>query len=357
MKELIPLGWSIFFENAFQPYRVQGYLPGRIASEHKNIYRLYLPGKELLARITGKLLHQTKDTGDFPAVGDWVVVSLQENQEEASIHAILTRKSKFSRKSAGDKVTEQIAAANVDTVFLIQGLDHDFNLRRTERYLVMAWESGAKPVIILSKADLCENVLGKLDEVALIAPGVSVHAISSLKKEGIEQLYPYMKAGQTVAFLGSSGAGKSTLINRLLGYDRQTVHEVCEKDGKGRHTTTYRELIQLPSGGCLIDTPGMRELQLWTAGDGLQDAFADITALSEGCRYYDCRHDSEPDCAVKMALQEGALNSERFESYVKLQKELEYLNSRDDLVFNAQRKIKVRSIMRNIRKTVKHKRT
>ena len=281
MKELISLGWSIFFENAFQPYRVQGYLPGRIASEHKNIYRLYLPGKELLARITGKLLHQTKDPGDFPAVGDWVVVSLQENQEEASIHAILPRKSKFSRKSAGDKVTEQIAAANVDTVFLIQGLDHDFNLRRTERYLVMAWESGAKPVIVLSKADLCENVLEKLDEVALIAPGVSVHAISSLKEEGIEQLYPYMEAGQTIAFLGSSGAGKSTLINRLLGYDRQTVQEIREKDGKGRHTTTYRELIQFPSGGCLIDTPGMREVQLWTAGDGLQDAFADITALSD----------------------------------------------------------------------------
>lgn len=357
MKELNSLGWSIFFENAFRPYRSQGYLPARIASEHKNIYRLYLPGKEILARTTGKFLHQTKVTSDFPAVGDWVVVRLQENQEEASIHAILPRKSKFSRKSAGDKVSEQIAAANVDTIFLIQGLDHDFNLRRTERYLVMAWESGARPVIVLSKADLCENILEKLDEVDLIAPGVSVHAISSLTEKGIEQLHPYLEEGQTVAFLGSSGAGKSTLINRLLGYDRQRVQEVREQDSKGRHTTTYRELIQLPSGGCLIDTPGMRELQLWTSGDGMQDAFADITVLSDGCRYDDCRHDTEPDCAVKMALHEGALTSGRFESFVKLQKELEYLNSRDDLALNAQRKIKVRSIIRNIRKTVKHKRT
>jgi ribosome biogenesis GTPase len=351
------MGWNGFFESAFEPYHKKGYSAGRIIAEHKNIYRVSLAGEELLARITGKLLHHANDSGEFPAVGDWVALRIAKQQEEASIHAILPRKSKFSRKTAGEKTLEQIAAVNVDTVFLIQGLDHDFNLRRTERYLVMAWESGAQPVIILAKADLCSDVEEKLGQVELIAPGVAVHAISSLQNQGIEQLNPYLSPGQTVAFLGSSGAGKSTLINRLLGQEKQKVQEVREDDSHGRHTTTYRELIELPSGACLIDTPGMRELQLWSTGEGLQDAFTDIASLSASCRFDDCLHDTEPDCVVKEALENGALDPDRFESYLKLRRELEYINSKENLKLALERKAKVRSLHRMIRKTIKHKRT
>jgi ribosome biogenesis GTPase / thiamine phosphate phosphatase len=357
MNDLKLLGWNSFFEDAFIPYKQRGYSAGRITSEHKNIYRVLVAGKEIMARVTGKLLYTAEESGDFPAVGDWVAVSVQKDQKNASIHAVLPRKSKFSRKVAGDNTREQVVAANVDTVFLVQGLDHDFNLRRTERYLVMAWESGAVPVIVLTKMDLCPDTDTKIIEVNSVAPGVPVHAISSTKNTGLEQLLPYIESGQTVAFLGSSGAGKSTLINRLLGKERQKVQQVRKDDSRGRHTTTYRELIQIPAGGCLIDTPGMRELQLWNAGGGLLDTFADITALSAKCRYDDCRHNTEPDCAVKSAVKEGILDSERWESYQKLQKELEYLNSKEDVILRIERKAKWRAIHRNMRKTVKHKRT
>ncbi len=357
MNELQALGWSPFFEEAFFQYRMQGFTAGRVASEHKNIYRVHVAGGELLARVAGKLLHRAETSGDFPAVGDWVVITEHKDQKSASILGVLPRKSKFSRKAAGENVREQIAAANVDTIFLIQGLDHDFNLRRTERYLVMGWESGARPVLVLSKSDLCHDIEQKLQDVTSIAPGVRVHAISSVKNQGVEELYPYIYDGQTIAFLGSSGAGKSTLINRLLGQERQKVREVREKDGKGRHTTTYRELILLPQGGCLIDTPGMRELQLWSSGDGFQNAFSDISTLSANCRYDDCRHDSEPECAVKKAVEEGRLDMARLDSYRKLEKEVEYLNSREDISLSLERKAKWRSIHRNIRKTVTHKRT
>ena len=313
MNELEALGWSPYFERAFLPYRMEGYSAARVTSEHKNIYRVRIPGKDLLARVTGKLLHRTEDSGDFPVVGDWVAVTVHKDQKEASIHAVLPRKSKFSRKAAGKVTREQVAAANVDTVFLVQGLDHDFNLRRMERYVVMAWESGSKPVIVLSKSDLCVDVEQKLLEVNSVAPGVPAHPISSLKHQGIELLLPYIQSGQTAAFLGSSGAGKSTLINVLLGEERQKVQQVREDDSRGRHTTTYRELIQLPSGGCLIDTPGMRELQLWSSGEGLQDTFSDISSLSVDCRYDDCRHDSEPGCAVKKAIEGEMLDPARLE--------------------------------------------
>jgi len=328
----------------------RGFVPGRVTAQHKNSYRVYFENGEIAARITGKLLHEAEQSGILPVVGDWTALRLANDQTHASIHAILPRRSKFSRKTAGNIVQEQVAAANIDTIFLVQGLDGDFNPRRLERYLVMAWDSGASPVIILSKTDLCADIEQKLYAVSSIAAGVPVHAISSVTQEGLEQLSTYTQMGKTIALLGSSGAGKSTLINRLLNEERQKIQEVRSRDSKGRHTTTRRELLLLPAGGCVIDTPGMRELQLWSAPEGMINAFPEIAEVAARCRFDDCRHDAEPDCAVKQALSDGTLDPERFESFQKLQRELEYLDSKQDPLLHAKRQQKVRLIHRQMRK-------
>lgn len=335
MYDLKTLGWNSFFENEFEPYKEEGCKVGRVALEHKGAYRIYTDSGELVAEVTGRVRFHARERGDFPAVGDWVVLGLHPDKR-ASIHAILPRKSKFSRKAATSRKTigsvaeEQIVATNIDTVFLIQGLDNDFNLRRIERYLVLAQESGATPVIILNKADLCHDVEAKLREVESIALGVPVHAISSKKDFGLEHLYQYLGEGLTIAFLGSSGVGKSTLINRLVGKDVQKVAEVRAGDDRGRHTTRHRELIMLPSGGLLIDTPGMRELQLWDVGEGVSDTFADIKAIASRCYFSDCRHENEPDCAVRDALAEGSLDANRFENFTKMTKEASYFDAQHD---------------------------
>jgi len=337
MHDLKTLGWNTHFEKEFEPYR-EGYEAARVALEYQGLYRVFAESCELLAEVTGKVRHQARERADFPAVGDWVVINRVPNENKATIHSILPRTSKFSRKVAGELSEEQIVATNVDTVFLVQGLDKNYNLRRIERYLILAFESGARPVVILSKADLCEDVEDRVREVEKVALGSPVHAISAKKSEGLEPLNQYLGLGITVAFLGSSGVGKSTLINRLLGEERQKVQDVREEDSKGRHTTTHRELIILPQGGLLIDTPGMRELQLWDAGEGLTDSFSDVEALAAECRFSDCAHTSEPGCAVKVAITEGALDAKRLENYMKIQKELEFLNSRQDARAQANRK-------------------
>jgi ribosome biogenesis GTPase len=355
------LGWNSFFAEHFAKYAEQGYSVGRVASEHKHLYRLYTEYGELLAEVSGKMRHQALVREDFPTIGDWVVILPRLEEGKATIHAILPRKSKFSRKAAGDRgransiLEEQIVAANVDTVFLVNALNNEFNLRRIERYLILAWESGANPVIVLSKADLCQDVEEKVALVKSVALGVPIQVISSVNGDGLESLTPYLLAGKTVALLGSSGVGKSTLINRLTGKEIQKVQDVREKDDRGRHTTTHKELILLLHGGCMIDTPGMRELQLWEGDEGLQEAFEDIEMLASQCYFKDCQHGSEPGCAVKKALEEGRLDPGRYRNYQKLKKELAYMARKEDQKAQLAEKVKWKKIKVSDRKRNQHR--
>lgn len=323
---LIQLGWNSELNNHYKPYALQGYDVGRVVMEQKQYYSLFTERGEVLAQVSGKMRFQALTREDFPAVGDWVVISFHDGGEEASIHGILPRQSKFARKVAGAETAEQIVAANINTVFLVNALNQDFNVRRMERYLTLAWDSGANPVLVLTKADLCPERGEKLFEVQEIALGVPIHVISSLTGEGLGQLKDYLQEGKTVALLGSSGAGKSTLLNHLYGRDIQKVQTIREGDDRGRHTTTARELVVLPEGGLIIDTPGMRELQLWGTESSLQDSFRDIEELAQECRFSDCCHGQEPGCAVQKALRGGFLAQARFDSYLKLRKELAYLS-------------------------------
>lgn len=324
------LGWSNWFASSCEQLAMEGYFLARVAQEYKGSYLLYVEFGEIAGVLAGKLRHEAKFSQDLPAVGDWVAVTQPNNSTQAIIHQVLTRKSKFSRKVPGSKTQEQIIATNIDTVFLVCGLDDNFNLRRIERYLVLTWESGANPVIILNKVDLCELWEQKALEVEAIAPGVPILAISALSNQRLEILQPYLQLGQTIVLLGSSGVGKSTLTNQIIGKEVHAVQTVRQGDSKGRHTTTSSKLLCLPSGALLIDTPGMRELQLWDVQDGLQETFADIETLAEQCRFRDCQHQHEPGCAVREALAEGILDRKRFLNYQKLQKEKNYLARKQD---------------------------
>lgn len=323
------MGWDTFHAEHFQPFEAEGYAVGRVTTEYRHLYQVLSKHGELLAEVSGRMRYASPDADGHPAVGDWVVLTVRE-EARAIIHAVLPRRSKFSRKVAGRQFTEQVVAANIDTVFLVNALNRDFNLRRMERYLTLAWESGANPVVVLSKTDLCPDVEAKKAAVEAIAFGVPVHAISNLTGEGLQELWPYLGRGQTVALLGSSGAGKSSLINRLTGEEIQRVQETRADDDRGRHTTTLRKMIFLSEGGIIIDTPGMRELQLWGSNQGLQDTFQDIEELATRCRFTDCRHQDEPGCAVMAALRDGTLDQSRYDNYVKLQKELAYLARKTD---------------------------
>jgi ribosome biogenesis GTPase / thiamine phosphate phosphatase len=344
---LVELGWRPVFAEAFAPY-ADRCLPARIALEHQHIYRVYTTGGEMLARVRGRLRHQAERREAFPAVGDWVALTPGGATEEAAIEALLPRTSRFSRKVAGELTEEQVVAANIDTVFLVTGLDHDFNLRRIERYLTTAWDGGARPVILLNKADLATDLGAIVAEVETIACGAPVHAISSRTHIGLDALPRYLGVGQTGAFLGSSGVGKSTLINALLGVERQRTREVRESDSHGRHTTTNRELLVLPGGGLLVDTPGMREVQLWEGS--LADAFSDVDALGEQCHFRDCRHEEEPRCAVRAAVADGRLDAARLDSFRKLQRELAALVRRQDQLAQIAEKRKWKVIHKSMRK-------
>jgi ribosome biogenesis GTPase len=328
---LSDFGWNEFFEAHFQPYGAGGYKAGRVLLEYNHLYRVYTMEGELLAGVAGRLRHEAESRRDLPTVGDWVVLQPRAEEGKATIQAVLPRQSKFVRKAAGTRTEEQVVGANIDTIFLVTSLNQDFNLRRLERYLLVAWESGASPVIILSKADLCDDMEGKLAEIETVASGVPVHAISVISHDGLKELAQYFRHGQTVALLGSSGVGKSTLINYLIGHEVQKVREVREHDGRGQHTTTHRELILLPQGGLVLDTPGMRELHLWEGEESLNRAFDDIEALAANCRFSDCQHKDEPHCAIREALAEGSIDAARYQSYLKLQKELKHVARKQDI--------------------------
>ncbi|MBD3883201.1 ribosome small subunit-dependent GTPase A [Phormidium tenue FACHB-886] len=361
--KLEDLGWNHFFAQSFAQLQSSASLSdranfsiGRVAVQHKDTYLLYTEAGELNAAVTGKFRHQAASAQDFPAVGDWVIIQIHadtHSENHATIHKILPRKSQFSRKTVGGKTIEQMIAANVDTVFLVSGLDQNFNLRRIERYLVLVWESGAAPVIILNKADLCEDVVGHIAEVAAIAPDVPILPISAVQQQGLLKLQPYLQSGQTIALLGSSGVGKSTLTNQLIGKAVQSVQSVRQSDDQGRHTTTQRELLLLPEGGLIIDTPGMRELQLWAGEDSLQTTFADIDELSNQCRFRNCLHQQEPGCAVQAAIAIDRLDPFRLFSYQKLHKEVEYLDRKQNQRLQLEEKAKWKKIHKAMRQRYK----
>lgn len=322
--ELKKLGWDEAWQKAFDAEASEGAYPARVILDYQHIYRLRTPRGEKLGRIEGRLRHTAASRESFPAVGDWVVARDAPEGEEAVIEAVLPRRSRFLRKAAGKAHDPQVVAANIEVLFVVVGLDHDFNPRRIERYLVTALDSGARPVLVLNKADLWEEGVADWEEMAAeVAPGVPIHPVSARTGEGLEALEAYLAPGRTVAFVGSSGVGKSSLINALAGQERQEVGEVRSSDSRGRHTTRHRELIALPGGALLVDTPGMRTLQLWETGEALDEAFADIAELATHCRFADCAHGEEPGCAVREALEEERLDPERFESFLRLRREAE----------------------------------
>jgi ribosome biogenesis GTPase len=333
--DLVPLGWSSFFTHYFESLAKQGLVPARIVREDRQLYTVLCEAGELMAEVSGRMRHEARSRSDWPAVGDWVAIQPRTAEQKATIHALLPRRSRISRKVAGERTEEQVVAANVDTVFLVSGLDGDFNLRRIERALAMAWESGVNPVIVLNKADVAPRLEQQVAAAERIAMGVPVHVVSAETGMGLEAMAAYVGPGQTAVLVGSSGVGKSSLINRLLDSERQKVYAVREDDSRGRHTTTRRELLFLPDGGMIIDSPGIRELQLWggeegNGGEGLAEMFEDIEALAAQCRFHDCQHEREPGCAIRAALEAGQLDPGRLKSYAKMQKELTFLARRVD---------------------------
>ncbi len=323
---LTKLGWNAAREAQFAPHLAMGLIPARVAVEDKHFYRIWTAEAELTAQITGKIMHEARgDHSKLPKVGDWVAIKLVPNEEKAAIQAVLPRSTQITRKTSGRNTAAQILATNIETVFLVTAADPTFNAARLERMLVMGRDSGARPVVLLNKIDLCDDLDAMLAEATQAAGDALVLAVCALTGRGVKKLAALIQPGHTVAFIGTSGVGKSSLINQLYGEELMPTIEVRTQDSKGRHTTSWREMIFLPKGGVVIDTPGMREFHLWGASEGAKETFPEIEALAAGCHFRDCTHTKEKNCAVLSALAAGTLPRERHESFVKLQLEISYL--------------------------------
>jgi ribosome biogenesis GTPase / thiamine phosphate phosphatase len=335
------LGWNDELARSFEVH-APGLEPGRVAVQHRGFWEVVTERGDTLVEITGRLRHEA-EPGELPVVGDWVAL------RDGQIDAVLPRASKFSRKTPWTEIAEQVLVANVDVVFLVMGLDErDFKVRRLERYLTTAWEGGATPVVVLNKADLAFDLDTQIGETEAVAFGVPIDVVSAETGEGIERLRRHFAGNPTVALLGSSGVGKSSIINRLLGEEHFRIGDV-RSDGRGRHTTAHRELVAVPGGGVIIDTPGLRELQLWETDGGLDQAFVDVAELIAQCRFSDCEHRTEPGCAVKAALSDGSLPAERWESYQKLQRELARLERKFDPKLRSEQRKKWAAITKSHR--------
>jgi ribosome biogenesis GTPase len=339
----------------------------RVVAVHKetSIVRGH-DGIDRPAVVSGRFRFEALAPSDYPAVGDWVTVATADDTASAGdpavITAVLPRRSAFvrsaadaSRRSAGNLVDEQVLAANVDVAFLVAGLDNDFNVRRLERYLAVAWSSGVRPVIVLNKADIADDLDGRMLEVEAVAPAVPIVVLSALTGDGLAELAPFLRTGETAVVLGSSGVGKSTLLNALLGEQRQATAVVRSDDSRGRHTTTHRELFELPGGAMLIDTPGIRALEIAGADDGVAAAFDDVAELAAACRFSDCRHRGEPGCAVRAAVDEGRLSRDRLASHQKLERELAYAERRGDARAEAEERKRWKSIHKAVSRHMQDK--
>lgn len=343
-------GWNEYFEALWKDAARGTAVPARVIAQSRGIWRIAGDFGECPAEAAGRLRLAAEEGADWPAVGDWVAVELRDQGNAAQIQEVLPRRSRFARKTAGKKIAEQVIAANVDVALLVSALDGDFNPRRVERYLTQCWESAAKPVIVLNKVDACKAPHEKIEQIDRISMAVAVCAVSAITGQGFDELEKHLARGQTIVLLGSSGVGKSTIVNRLLGRNIQGVQEVRESDSRGRHTTTAREMFALPGGALLMDTPGLRELQLWDADEGISQTFSDIETLAERCRFGNCRHRAEPGCAVQAAIESGALDTARLENWRKLQRELEFLRRKIDVDARHNEKQRIKQLMRTVNK-------
>ena len=344
------LGWDAAWASELEGLEQPDLTPGRVAAQHRGAYAVWTAGGEVRAEVAGALHYERAVGGVLPAVGDWVALRANAEGGRATIRAVLRRRSAITRKSADRNSVEQVLAANVDLVLLLSGLDDDFSLRRLERYLTTAWESGAEPVVVLTKMDLCADAAERVLEAERVAIGVPVLPVSNVSGDGIDAVEPHLRPGRTAVLLGSSGVGKSSLLNRLAGTELMRTAEVAA-DGTGRHTTTHRELLRLPTGGLVIDTPGLRELQLFE-GD-LTAAFADVEALAAECRFRDCAHQREPGCAVLAAVDNGVLELDRLRSWRKLQRELAAIAARTDKRLHSERKRRWKQHARTVRRSAR----
>ena len=345
-------GWNEFFAEAFEGLEAKDLQPARVTRAAANIFRVRGEAYHGQATLAGKLRHDATTSAELPAVGDWVAIR-RPASGDARIDALLPRSSVLSRNVAGKRTSEQVVAANVDVVIIVMGLDGDFNLRRLERYLTAVRESGAQPVVLLNKTDLCEHTATHAADVQSVAPGVPTLLASCKQDEGVEAVRAHVRAGSTAVLVGSSGAGKSTLINRLLGETVQPTRETRDDDDRGRHTTTHRELFRLPGGGLLIDSPGIRELQLWGGESSLSQAFDDVEELARACRFRDCTHASEAGCAVVEAVENGGLAAQRLDNYRELQQELRHLETKQSGSAQRAEKQKWRGIQKEYRRFTK----